>query len=177
VQLCYVDESGKAETLTRADFEQQPVVVIAGISLPEERLTAITHQWIELKRKYPPGMVRYRNTHGWLDGILREIKGTAVRRGFRTTATNRQRKHAIGLIDGVMRLLEEHDARIIGRMGASSCLTQIRGMNMHVSSLQFICGAFQRRDPRRRARDGRGRQPDVPAQPINSRTRCSPSAS
>jgi hypothetical protein len=49
VQLCYVDESGTAERLTEADRDQQPVVVIAGISLPERKLTEITREWIELK--------------------------------------------------------------------------------------------------------------------------------
>ncbi|HLM85585.1 MAG TPA: DUF3800 domain-containing protein [Solirubrobacteraceae bacterium] len=56
MQLCYVDESGTAERLTEADRDQQPVVVIAGISLPERKLTKITHEWIELKTTFYPSI-------------------------------------------------------------------------------------------------------------------------
>lgn len=141
MQLCYVDESGKADTLTRADAQQQPVVVIAGISLPERCLTAVTHEWLELKRSYLP-RIRTGSRRGWLDGILKELKGTTMRRGFRTRATVRQRQHAVGLIDGLVNLLERHDCRIIGRIWVKELDAPIEGMNMHFSSLQFICGAF-----------------------------------
>lgn len=56
MQLCYVDESGTAERLTEADRDQQPVVVIAGISLPERKLTKITREWIELKTTFYPSI-------------------------------------------------------------------------------------------------------------------------
>ena len=141
VQLCYVDESGKADTLTRTDAQQQPVVVIAGISLPERSLTQITHEWIELKRAYLP-VIRKSSRKGWLDGILKELKGTTLRRGFRTRATVRQRQQAIGLIDGLVNLLERHDCRILGRIWVKELDARIEGMHMHFSSLQFICGAF-----------------------------------
>ena len=141
MQLCYVDESGKAATLTRADAQQQPVVVIAGVSLPEQRLTSITHEWIELKRSYLPH-IRSGSRGGWLDGILKELKGTTLRRGFRARATVRQRQQAIGLIDGLVALMERHDCRILGRVWVKQLGVPIEGMHMHFSSLQFICGAF-----------------------------------
>jgi hypothetical protein len=142
MQLCYVDESGKAATLTRARSEDQPVVVIAGISMPEAHLTKLTHEWIELKRTYLPDIVHHRSRPGWLDGILTEVKGTTLRRGFRSTATGRQRKQAIGLLDGMLRLLELHDCRILGRIWVKQLDVPIDGMAIHFSSLQFICGAF-----------------------------------
>jgi hypothetical protein len=141
VQLCYVDESGKGETLTRADTRQQPVVVIAGVSLPEPRLPTIAHEWIQLKRTYLPA-IRRESRGGWLDGILNELKGTTIRRGFRTAATVRQRKQAIGLLDGLVGLLERHDCRILGRIWVKPLEAPIAGMQLHFSSLQFICGAF-----------------------------------
>jgi Protein of unknown function (DUF3800) len=141
VQLCYVDESGKPQTLTRADADQQPVVAIAGVSLPEQALPAITHEWIELKRLYLPA-IRRGSRRGWLDGILEELKGTTLRRGFRSNATARQRKQAVGLLDGLVDLLERHDCRILGRIWVKRLDAPIKGMNMHVSSLQFICSAF-----------------------------------
>ena len=141
VQLCYVDESGKAETLTRADGQQQPVLVIAGVSLPEDQLTAVTHDWIELKRRYLPGLAR-RGRKGWLDAILSEMKGSGLRRGFRAKGTNRQQKHSIGVIDGTLKLLERHDARIVGRVWVKSLDAPNDDMRLHSSSLQFICAAF-----------------------------------
>lgn len=141
MRLCYVDESGKWDTLTRADPDQQPVVVIAGVSLPEQCLTAITHEWIALKRRYLPA-IRRDSRSGWLDGILEEVKGTTLRRGFRSNASGRQRKHAVGLLDGLIDLLERHNCRILGRIWVKQLDASLEGMNMHVSSLRFICGAF-----------------------------------
>lgn len=141
MQLCYVDESGKAETLIRADADRQPVVVVAGVSFPEAHLTDVTHEWIELKRSYLPA-VRGMSRHGWLDGILKELNGATLRRGFRTTATTRQRRHAIGFLDGLVRLLERHDCRIVGRVWVKQLDVPIDGMALHVSSLRFICAAF-----------------------------------
>ncbi len=141
MQLCYVDESGKAETLVRADADRQPVVVVAGVSFPEAHLTDITHEWIDLKRSYVPA-VRGMSRHGWLDGILNELKGATLRRGFRTTATTRQRKQAIGFLDGLVRLLERHECRIVGRIWVKQLDVPTDGMALHVSSLRFICAAF-----------------------------------
>jgi hypothetical protein len=141
MQLCYVDESGKAETLEKGDDQQQPVFVIAGISIPEDQLTMITLDWIELKRRFNPGMAR-RGQRGWLDGILLDLKGANLRRGFRARATGRQRKRAIGLIDGTVKLLERHDGRLIGRIWVKRLDEPNDAMKTYASSLQFICGAF-----------------------------------
>lgn len=134
MRLCYVDESGTSQTLTRADADQQPVVVIAGVSLPEQRLTAITHEWIELKRLYLPA-IRRGSRSGWLDGILEEVKGTTLRRGFRASATVRQRKQAVGLLDGLVGLLERHGCRILGRVWVKQLDAPIDGMSVHVPDL------------------------------------------
>ena len=141
---CYVDESGKAETLTRADAQQQPVVVIAGVTLPESELADVTHEWIELKSRFHPGLARG-GKNGWLDGILHDLKGTTLRRGFRATGSNRQHKHAVGLIDETLRLLEQHDGRILGRIWLKALDTPNDDLRMHTSSLRFICAAFHSR--------------------------------
>lgn len=141
MQLCYVDESGKAETLTEADAQQQPVVVIAGVSFPESELTGITGEWIALKARFYPGLAR-RGQKGWLDGILHDLKGTSLRRGFRARATNRQRAHATSLISETLSLLERHDGRIIGRIWLKALDDPNDDMRIHTSSLHFICAAF-----------------------------------
>ena len=140
MQLCYIDESGTAETLTASNSEQQPVVVIAGVSLPEADLTAITHEWIKLKQTFYPSIAQ--TGHGWLDAILADIKGTNVRRRFQQRATRRQKQNAIGLVDGTLKILERHDAKILGRVWVKQLDTENQGMSLYAMSLQFICAAF-----------------------------------
>lgn len=146
MQLCYVDESGTAETLVKTDSQQQPVIVVAGVSLPEQDLTAITHEWIELKTRFYPSVSKH--GHGWLDAILHDLKGAKIRKGFRPQASSRQKKQAIGLIDGVLKLLERHEGRIIGRVWVKQLDATNKDMSIHGASLQFICSAFNDGLPR-----------------------------
>lgn len=141
MQLCYVDESGKADTLLKAEPDQQPVVVIGGIAVPEQSLTGLTHDWIGLKTRFTPSMLK-RGRKGWLDGILAEPKGTTARRGFKARGTLRQRKNSIGYIGGTLGLIEKYDARIIGRLWVKRLDAENDGMKIYASSLQFICSAF-----------------------------------
>lgn len=141
MRLCYVDESGKGGTLTPADRDQQPVVVIAGITLPEANLTAVTHEWMELKARYYPSAGK-RPGRGRLDVILHEVKGSKLRKGFDEKATHRQRRHAVGVIDHTLKLLERHEGRIVGRIWVKGLGETNDEMRMHSSSLQFICSAF-----------------------------------
>ena len=140
MQLCYVDESGTPQTLVATDPEQQPVIVIAGVSLPERDLTAITHEWIKLKTRFYPNLAK--TGHGWLDAILTDVKGTTVRRHFRANATQRQKQHAIGLIDGTLNLMERHDGKLLGRVWVKPLNREHNAMAMYSVSLQFICAAF-----------------------------------
>lgn len=140
MQLCYVDESGTTEMLVRADGDQQPVVVIAGVSLPERDLTTITHEWIDLKTRFHPEFKKTGN--GWLDAILKEVKGAKLRKGFRDGASVRQQKRSIGMLDGTIKLLERHDAKILGRIWVKRLDTEINERGIYGSSLQFICRAF-----------------------------------
>ncbi|HET9592590.1 MAG TPA: DUF3800 domain-containing protein [Solirubrobacterales bacterium] len=140
MRLCYVDESGTAEKLVEADPDQQPVIVIAGVSLPESELAKITHDWINLKKRFDPVLAK--TGHGWLDAILQEVKGANLRKGFRNNATVRQRKRAIGVLDGTLKLLERYDAKILGRVWMKRLDTENDDMGIHASSLQFICRGF-----------------------------------
>jgi hypothetical protein len=145
VRLCYVDESGKGDILTTADRDQQPVVVIAGIDIPEASLTELTHEWMDIKARYYPSSTKDGGRK--LDAILQEVKGSKIRKGFTSKATGRQRKHAIGLIDQTLRLLEQHDGSIMGRVWVKALGVDNDDMRMHSSSLQFICSAFHSQIP------------------------------
>ncbi len=140
MQLCYIDESGTAEKLVESDPHQQPVIVIAGVVIPESELTQITHEWIELKKRFYPSVAKV--GHGWLDAILHDIKGNKVRIGFRGRATRRQKKNAVGVIDGTLKLLERHDCKILGYVWIKRLDGENDDMSIHGKSLQFICTAF-----------------------------------
>jgi hypothetical protein len=84
MRLCYVDESGKAETLVKTEPDQQPVIVIAGVSLPEDQLTEITREWLDLKRRFYPD-VASKLGGGWLDAILYDIKAPTSEGAFGAT--------------------------------------------------------------------------------------------
>ena len=140
MQLCYVDESGTAQTLLATDPEQQPVIVIAGVSLPEQNLTAITHEWIDLKARFYPTIAA--TGHGWLDAILQDIKGNKVRSRFRARATPRQKQHSVGLVDGTLKILERHQAKILGRIWVKPLAVEHNRMSLYATSLKFICAAF-----------------------------------
>ena len=140
MQLCYVDESGTAERLTEADRDQPPVVVNAGISLPERTLTKITRECIELKTTFYPSIGQ--SGHGWLDAILQDIKGAKIRAGFKAKASVRQKKNSVGLLDGILRLLERYDAKIMGRIWMKRLGVENQDMSMHGAALQHICAAF-----------------------------------
>lgn len=141
MQLCYVDESGKADLLTEAERDQQPVLVVAGVSLPECVLEKATHEWLVLKKHYYPSSAA-NSRGGWLDTILHGLKGTTVRNGFKISATNRQRKNAIGFLDNTLKILERHDAKIIGRIWMKRLNIENDGMAMYGTALQHICAAF-----------------------------------
>lgn len=140
MQLCYVDESGTAQTLLESDPAQQPVIVIAGVSLPEADLTTITHEWIDLKARFFPAIAA--TGHGWLDAILQDIKGNKIRSRFRARASTRQKQHSTGLVDGTLKILERHDAKILGRIWIKPLRAEHNSISLYATSLQFICAAF-----------------------------------
>lgn len=147
MHLCYVDESGKAEVLTKADSDQQPVVVIGGVLLPETNLRQVTHDWIALKAAFYPE-IRKAASQGWLDAILHDLKGTKVRHGFKSGAARRKGKHSIGLVDGTLKLLEQHGGQLVARIWVKALDEANDAMPLYQSSLQFICSAFNSQIPK-----------------------------
>lgn len=140
MQLCYVDESGKAETPTTDDPSCQPVMVIAGVAVPEEQIYSLTSDWIDLKREFWPSVAQ--KGRGRLDAILHDVKGVRLRDGLRADASRRRRQHAVGFLDSFVSLLEQYEARVVGRITVKALGSANDDMGIHSSALQFICGAF-----------------------------------
>ena len=131
MKICYVDEAGCTGPLTGPKI--QPVFVVLGVVLDARAVHAFTQGFIELKRRFFPGA----KTELRLDAILQEAKGSKLRHYAVCRDTPRDRKRArwaVGLLDGAVRLLEQHDARIFGRVWVKPVNGRFNGRAVYDSS-------------------------------------------
>ena len=138
MRICYVDESGDLGVLPTATSPIQPVFVIAGVSVPRDRLTALTHNFLSLKKLFFPGT----HTGAYLDTVMEEIKGAELRKSV-ALGNRDQRRHAFGFMDKSLALLVAHDVRIFGRLLVKGIGMPIDGRAMYTSYMQAICTHFQ----------------------------------
>jgi hypothetical protein len=75
---------------------------------------------------------------GW---ILREVKGADLRKNVCDTARN-VRRHAYGYIDGIMKIAEGHNARLVGRIWVKGIGKPINGNSIFSFSIQQIYADF-----------------------------------
>src|ERR1039457_5435880 len=113
MMVFYVDEAGCLGTLPTATAPIQPVFALAGIILRRECLQDFTLDWLNLKERYFPGLRP--PAADFLDWIMVEIKGSDLRKRVRQSPRD-PRRHALGFMDKFLDLLEQHHARIIGRI-------------------------------------------------------------
>ncbi len=137
---CYLDESGCTGALPASDSAIQPVLVIAGLILAHERLRPFTQDFLEIKRRFFPNLLTP-DSH-YLDWILKEIKGSDLRRAIRAGNRN-ERRHAIGFMERILDLIERHDAHIIGRIWVKGIGLPFNGTATYTYSVQSICRYFQ----------------------------------
>jgi len=102
---CYLDESGCTGYLPTANSPIQPVLVIGGLIIRQDRLRALTQEFLALKQRYFPGLLPAGAQH--LDWILKEIKGSDLRKAVRSGSRN-ERRHAIGFMEKILDLVENH---------------------------------------------------------------------
>jgi hypothetical protein len=117
------------------------VLIVAGVVIDERLLESLTRQFIELKARFYPGLVR--NGKHRLGRILPEIKGADIRRALRTGARRRNRRQAIGFLNAFMDLLEYHDAKIFGRAWIKEVGGDCDDRAVYTFSVQAVCEDFQ----------------------------------
>ena len=79
MQLCFIDEAGDLGVLRDPPApNDQPVLVVAGLFVDAARLVSLTHEYLDLKYRFFPGL-NYSSTRR-LDRILPEIKGSEIRK-------------------------------------------------------------------------------------------------
>lgn len=140
MKLCYVDESGCTGSLPSPTSSIQPVFVLGGVIIPQQRLREATLGFLHLKARFFPALGA--GTGHFLDRVKAEIKGSELRR-MACGSSRRQRRHAAGFLDGVVALLERLDARLIGRIWIKGIGAPFAGPAVYTSSMQALCLYFQ----------------------------------
>ena len=106
--ICYVDESGGFEASNQAP-SATPLMTFAGLIIRSDTLAALTADFLDLRHRLYP---RLRNVQH-LDLVLREQKGSALRKNVRSQSS--MRRHSISVLDAVVELIERYDLRLLGR--------------------------------------------------------------
>lgn len=137
MHFCYIDESGgfEAPNLSPA---ATPLVVFAGVIFPASAIAPLTLDLLEVKRRFKAQPQRHH-----LNFLLEEIKGSALRRGVRSRS-RRERRGKLGVLHETVRLLEEHDARIVGRILIKKPIEGLDPDKAYTLSVQIIARHFNR---------------------------------
>ncbi len=142
MRICYIDESGDVQPLPSAppgNGNHQPVLVIAGLILNADRLESLTHDFLELKHRFFPGLT---GDHGnYLDRILPEVKGADLRRNI-LRGSRRQQRHVTGFLDHFLSALDEHRVKIVARVWVKGVGEPFAGRPVYTSSIQGLCAYF-----------------------------------
>jgi hypothetical protein len=135
--FCYIDESGGSEA-SGSHVSATPLMVIAGLVIEQRRIEQVTRDYLRSKRRYYP---RRGAAAPGLHDILQEIKGGNVRTNLRSQARN-QRRHAIGFLGEVMRLLELHHVRLLGKVWIKEAGQGLKPDATYTSAIQDIARHF-----------------------------------
>lgn len=106
VFVAYLDESGDEQSLRTAN--DPPVLVIASVSVAHAQLQAFTWDFVTIKKRFADSDL----SACPLSDLLRyEIKGSDLRADIRRGSRRRSRR-AIGILDAVLSLLDQHHATV-----------------------------------------------------------------
>ncbi|WP_423919021.1 hypothetical protein [Candidatus Poriferisodalis sp.] len=132
--VCYVDESGGFEAPNSGP--RTPLMIFAGLIVAASAIRPLTAEFLALKRTFYPGEVLQH-----LDYVLAEVKGSELRRAVRS-GSHRERRHAFGVLDGAMRLIEHHDIRIVGRVWVKEPAKALEPDSTYTYAVQDIARHF-----------------------------------
>lgn len=116
------------------------MLVICALLIDSNDWHDLTRDFIGVKMQFFPKMLP--PNRPWLSWILREIKGSDVRRSI--CSTNRSEvRHGIGFMDKVVNLLYKYDVKLFGRVWIKEIGKSINGNAIYTSSMQAICTTLQ----------------------------------
>lgn len=133
--FCYIDESGLPDLFPiNHTPPHTPVFVLCGVIFEAGLLQLITSEFLDLKSNFFPHTQSPRP----LDRILSEIKGSDLRSNYRTKG-RRVRRHTIGFLDNLLKIIEKYDGKIIGRVLIKNPGNVIDRRNVYTSYVQHLC--------------------------------------
>lgn len=138
MKICFIDESGCNGALPSANSPIQPALIVGAIIVDFQNLRLLTERFLQLKQKFYPK----KHAEQYLSGILREIKGSEVRK--RVCSANRNdRRHCLGYLGGGLRIVEDTSCKVVGRIWVKGPGQPFDGRSVYTSSVQRIFGYFQ----------------------------------
>ncbi len=140
MKVCYIDEAGCTGSIPTSTSNIQPVLVIVGVIIDYGRLHHLTERLLNIKQRFFPNHAPRGTTHlGWM---LREIKGNDLRRDVCDDNRN-TRRHHLGFMGEILKLCEECDAKIVGRIWVKGIGEPVNGTSIYTFSIQSIYTDFQ----------------------------------
>jgi len=137
--VCYVDEAGCTGMLPSATSNIQPAFMLVGLTVPQDRLTALTVAFLRLKKRFFPGLA---TGPQFLDAVRAEVKGNELRKAIASGA-RRERRQAIGFLDKTIELLNNNSARFFGRVYVKAIGAGFDGDAVYTYSVQHMAATFQ----------------------------------
>jgi hypothetical protein len=143
MKVCYVDESGDTQPIWGRQIGIiTPVCAVLGVVFDQASLSPLTQEFLNLKRQLFPHLLGRRAPH--LAWVLAEVKGADIRRGMREGLPRRNRRHSVRVLDALVGLLEDYEAKVFGRVWVKGIGEPVDGRALHTFSMQAICTSFER---------------------------------
>lgn len=140
-RVCYVDESGDTQPVPQEISDIAPVCVVLGVVFDQTSLSHLTREFLTLKQTFFPNLRGGRASR--LSWVLAEVKGADLRRALRDGQPRRNQRHSIAVLDKLVALLEDYEARLFGRVWVKGIGAPCDGTALHTFSMQSICTSFQ----------------------------------
>ena len=123
-----------------ANCNIQPTLALVGVIIDYGRLHHLTERLLNLKQRFFPNAAPLGTTHmGWMP---REIKGSDIRKDACDSRRN-VRRHRLGYLGEILKLCEECEARLVGRVWVKGIGEPINGTSIYTYSIQAIYTDFQ----------------------------------
>jgi len=139
----YVDESGSTGNLPATNSDIQPLFTILGLIIDQSRIHDFSLKFIYLKRQFFLDAVLWdkRPPQQFLDWVLFEPKGSDLRKSI-AEGRKRIRRHAHQFVDKTLSLIEEAEAKLIGRVWIKGVGVPFDGHSVYTASIQHLCRYF-----------------------------------
>lgn len=142
--VAYLDESGCTGTYPAPSGGSTPVLVIACVALRLSNVGAFTRDFLALKRRHFPRLLRSANVpnSSGLGAMLVELKGSDLRANLRSSSRD-ERRHARVVLHSVLTLIKDHGGSVFGRVWVKQPGVVIDGRAIYTYSVQAIFTTFQ----------------------------------